>query len=105
MGIFSDTILKWREPDGIVALVSLKEDGIQRTAGKFIQWSSYDSIEKCTVDRAGTEPVLRFSHRGKRLFYILGPVDQVTMSPDTSVDAVLGILRFKGVHVSEEDKA
>ena len=105
MGMFSDTIMEWREPNGILDFVFLKEDGIQRTRGKFTHWSSYGSIERCCVDRAGINPVLRFSPRKKRFFYILGPVDEVTVSPDISLDAVLGILRYKGVQVSAEVKA
>jgi hypothetical protein len=98
-GIFTETLLKWFEPSGL--FVALKEEGIQRGNGRFPSWSAYKTIESCLVDRGETNcPVLRFSPRKKKLFYLVAPVSAITVPPDVSLDAVIGVLRHKGVRVS-----
>jgi len=98
-GIFSDTVLQWREPSGGFDFVFLKEHGIKQTRGRFPAWSSYKTIENCSVDTNAQHPVLKLTHRKKR-FYFIGPVNSITVPPEIPLDAVLGILRLKGIHVS-----
>jgi hypothetical protein len=100
-GIFSETILEWFEPAGARDFVALKEKGIKKIRGKFPSWSAYKTIESCFVDRDETNcPVLRFSPRKKKRFYLVAPVSEITVGPDVSLDVVVGVLRHKGVRVS-----
>ncbi|MEI9960750.1 MAG: hypothetical protein WDM76_06360 [Limisphaerales bacterium] len=99
LGIFSDTILQWREPSGGFDFVFLKERGIKQTRGRFPAWSSYEAIQSCSVECMGNlYPVLKFTQRKKR-FYFIAPVSLITLPSEISLEAVLGILRFKGIHV------
>ena len=103
-GIFSDTILKWFEPAGGRDFVALKEEGIKKICGKFPSWSAYKTIESCFVDRDEANcPVLRFLPRKKKRFCLVAPVSEITVGPDVSLDAVVGVLRHKGVRVSIKD--
>jgi hypothetical protein len=100
-GIFSNTILKWHEPAGARDFVALKEEGIKKIRGRFPSWSAYSTIEICFVDRDETNcPVLWFSPKKKKRFYLVAPVSAITVPPDVSLDAVVGVLRYKGIRVS-----
>lgn len=66
LGMFSDTILKWRDP--LWWTVYLKEDGILIGAGRSLSWSAYKGIKCWDVhfDEAAAYSVIQLTPKDKK---------------------------------------
>lgn len=98
-GMFSDTLLMWREPSNVLNCVAFKESGIKTIAGRNVAWSAYNDIECCNISKDAVCTVLECVPKKRRVFSIFGTVTRVLVPDDAKVEAALDILRRKDVKV------
>src|ERR1700677_7640 len=96
LGMFSDTLLMWREPSKVLNCVVFKESGVKTIAGRNVAWSAYNDIECCNISKDTVYTVLEFVPKKRRVFTIFGTVTRVLVPDDGKLEAALDILRRKG---------
>lgn len=100
LGMFSDTLLKWREPSGGFDFAFLKKSGIMRVRGRFPAWIAYKDIDYCSVTFDAKFIALNFAPKKKKAFYLVEPVAKVLVPEDKTLHIALIILQRKNVKIS-----